>query len=69
MKVIGLLTPIPGLDQRERIFHLCSFIEISTEYMDITIRDDTWNVLNVQLTTKHRKDGIIRIPGAGTYKD
>ena len=27
----------------------------------ITIRDDTWYVLNMQLTTKNRKDGIIRI--------
>ena len=40
---------IPGLD------HLCSFIGISIEYMDITIRDDTWNVLNMQLTTKNSK--------------
>ena len=29
--------------------------------MDITIRDDTWYVLNMQLTTKNRKDGIIMI--------
>ena len=41
MKVIGLITPIPGLDQREHIFHLCLFIGISIEYMDITIHDDT----------------------------
>ena len=46
---------IPGLDQKEGIFHLCSFIGISIEYMDITIRDDTWNVLNMQLTTKNSK--------------
>ena len=52
--------PIPGLDQREHIFHLCLFTGISIEYMDITIRDDTWYVLNMQLTTKNRKDGIIR---------
>ena len=35
---------------------------MSIEYMDITIRDDTWYVLNMQLTTKkNRKEGIIRI--------
>ena len=34
--------------------------------MDITIRDDTWYVLNMQLTT--RRD-YYDIPGAGPYKD
>ena len=29
--------------------------------MGITIRDDTWNVLNMQFTTKNKKYGIIRI--------
>ena len=46
-----LNNPNPGLDQRERIFHLCLFIRISIEYMDITIHDDTWNVLNRQVST------------------
>ena len=64
-----LNNPIPGLDQRERIFHLCSFIRISNECMDITIRDDPWNVLNVQVTKNSKRQDYKDIPGASTYKD
>ena len=61
---------ISGLDQREHIFHLCLFIGISIEYMDVTIRDGTWYVLNMQLTTKKSKRrDYLDIPGAGPYKD
>ena len=41
--------------------------------MDITIRDDTWYVLNMHAAhnKKNRKDRIVcgEIPGAGPYKD
>ena len=67
MKVIWLNNPILGLAQMELIFHLSSFIGISIEYMDITIRVDTWNVLNMQLTTKKLKRRDMH--GASNYKD
>ena len=52
------------MNQRERIFHLCLFIGISIEYMDITIHYATWNVLNMQLTTTKiiKKTGLLGYP-------
>ena len=59
-----------GLDQMMRIFHLCSFIETSIEYMDRTIRDDTRNMPNMQLTTKKiEKKGSLGYPRYVIYKD
>ena len=54
MKVIGLITPSQVYIKGSISFtYIC--IGNSIEHMYITIRDATWYVLNMQLTTKKSK--------------